>query len=158
MITTEFIEFLFYNQEAISKAVYEKRQDAGAGHTGGGGSGHSFISDPTAIAAIKNTLEIKKVVVEYGPACGSKRIRNTRVIPHPEKWLKVVGAVQDMFAKKRQGELYDRRYKMSEDCEKTCKSMSISRGKYYAMQKDIIHAAELYAVGLGLWSPWEAKK
>jgi hypothetical protein len=69
---------MFYREKAIARAVKNYRMDDGKGHTGGSG-GHAFVSDPTAIAGIKNATEIRCVTLDDGS-----------VVYHPEKWLIVV--------------------------------------------------------------------
>ena len=49
---------MFRRQKQIEQAVYEAKNDS-HGHTGGGASGHAFVSDPTAAAAMHQVEEVK---------------------------------------------------------------------------------------------------
>ena len=72
------IETMFRRQKEIELAVAEVRNRTG-GHTGGGTSGHSYISDPTAAMAMRNAEEIRSVTLDDG-----------FVVRWPERWLSVI--------------------------------------------------------------------
>ena len=120
--TIRKIESMFYREREIRKAVSDVRQDCGnGGHTGGGG--HAYVSDPTAINAIKGITPIKSVTLFDGV-----------VVRHPEKWLAVIDAtynnlddLQRKAVKMRyQGKTYN-------DINE---KVHISRTVYYAMLTD----------------------
>lgn len=71
------IEWTFYNELAIRRAVRDKKRDFGSpkGRTTGGGG---FISDPTATQAIREITPLRFVYVRG------------RRVEKPETWLKVV--------------------------------------------------------------------
>ena len=71
MTNKELIEFVFYHEQDIKRAVFEKREDGCLPKTGGSGSGHCRVSDPTAQNAIRKALEVPAVIIEYGAkTCG----------------------------------------------------------------------------------------
>ena len=95
MNNKELIEFVFYHEKEIKQAVFERREDGCLPKTGGGGSGHCRVSDPTAQNAIRKALEIPAVIIEYGAkTCGRS---NSRTLRHPEKLLKVVQYKREYF-------------------------------------------------------------
>ena len=76
------IEKHLYNQAAIEKAVKNAREEQVIGRAsriGGGGSGHAFISDPTASIAIKFATPINSIYVD-----GMGTVHN------PEQWVTVM--------------------------------------------------------------------
>lgn len=154
MFADDTIEFIFFHVKEIEAAVMEKRMDSGGGKTGGGGTGHSQISDTTAIKAIRNAMELNAVYVEYGTAINGKR--DLQTIRRPESWLQVVKDTYDYYDDHDKF-LFDylvRRYRKGETWQQTCKGLDISKSKYYACMADITHTAELYAVGYELILPW----
>lgn len=72
------LEWMFYREKQIMRAVKEARADTGSGHTGGNGA-HALVSDPTAIQGIKAASELKMVVLDDGI-----------VVEKPERWLRVI--------------------------------------------------------------------
>lgn len=72
------LEWMFYREKQIMRAVKEAREDTGGGHTGGNGA-HALVSDPTAIQGIKAASELKMVVLDDGIA-----------VEKPERWLRVI--------------------------------------------------------------------
>ena len=81
------IEEIFRRERELSDAVLEVKVGT-KGHTGGTPTGHSYISDPTAISAIRRAVELETVSLKDG----------TRIFK-PEKWLEVIHAVKDWCAK-----------------------------------------------------------
>jgi len=152
-MNTTLIEFCFSNYGSIKNAIEEKRLDpGGATITGGNGTGHSRISDPTAIKALRNVSELSCVTVFYGASIQGERdfIR----IRRPETWLKVIDDTKKAFLGKPQLGIALRKYEQHEDWQQTCKELRISRGKYYAMLNDVLHQAELFAVAYGVQAPY----
>ena len=62
MNNKELIEFVFYHEKEIKRAVFEKREDGCLPKTGGSGSGHCFTNDRTAQEAIRRILDVPAVV------------------------------------------------------------------------------------------------
>ena len=149
------IEFVFMYADEIKTAVHEKRNDPKGTQSGGNGSGHSRISDPTAMQALRAVDGVASVVVFFGPRIGTSQ--ESLVLRNPEKWLQVVANTKKLFQGKPQLELIHRRFERGEHWKNICNDMHISKGAYYAMSADITHAAELFAVGLGCMSPWRKK-
>ena len=74
------VEFVLRNETEIRRTVNERRAELSAnGHSGGGSTGHAFVSDPTAIQAIKAVEPLKAVTLNSGYTVHS-----------PEKWLDIV--------------------------------------------------------------------
>lgn len=148
----ELIDFIFFHEKDIMVAVREKRLDPGGGITGGNGTGHSKISDPTAAQGIKLASPIVAVSIEYGAAIGG--IRNSRTIRNPEKWLQVLAETRGFYQNRKQGDFIRRRYNQDENWRDTCKAMKCSRTCYYAYKSDVFRFAEKLAIGYGIISPW----
>lgn len=148
MNNKELIEFVFYHEQDIKRAVFEKREDGCLPKTGGGGSGHCCTSDKTAQQAIRNVMGVGSVVVEYGAAtCGK---RNSVTVRHPEKWLQTVSGVKQILNGRPAGTLLKLRYKDNLTAREICEAMHVNKVRYYALKADILLAAEAYAAGLGL--------
>ena len=160
------IEFCLTHENEIRLALEEKKDGANRGGvTGGNGSGHMRISDPTAIQALRRVAEIVWIDVPYGPYYGTapvcdketgiygpdRRWQNTYRLRYPEKWLRVVAAIKKRYMEpgNRLHNFFVRRYVENEAWQKTCKETGISRGTYYVMRAEIHRAAEVYAVGCG---------
>lgn len=152
MILNELIDFIFYHEKDIITAIREKRLDPGSGSTGGNGTGHSKISDPTAAQGIKLASPVAAVSIEYGAAIGG--IRNCRTIRNPEKWLQILAETKAFYKDKKQGEYIRRRYDQDENWRDSCKGMKCSKACYYAYKADVFHFAEKLAIGYGIVSPW----
>ena len=148
------IDFIFAHERDIRAAVREKRLDPG-GITGGNGTGHSKISDPTAAQGIRLALPIAVVVVEYGAAIGG--VRSSKSIRRPEKWLQVIAETKEFYKGKKQGEFISRRYGHEEAWQDACKAMRCNKASYYAMRADVVRFAEKLAIGYGMISPWQKK-
>lgn len=140
MNNKELIEFVFYHEQDIKRAVFEKREDGCLPKTGGGGSGHCRVSDPTAQNAIRKALEVPAVMIEYGAkTCGR---RNSITLRHPEKWLKVVQYTREYFNGTASGALFKMRYAECLTREEACEKLKISVKQYHVMTSNIIKFAE----------------
>lgn len=148
MTNKELIEFVFYHEQDIKRAVYEKREDGCLPKTGGGNSGHCRVSDTTAQSAIRRVMEIPSVMIEYGASVVGKR--NTVALRHPEKWLKLAAEVRNYFNGTNSGLLLKMRYTDNLTRQEICKELNISVNYYNAMRYNIIRFAEGYACGIGL--------
>ena len=148
MNNKELIEFVFYHEKEIKRAVFERREDGCLPKTGGGGSGHCRVSDPTAQNAIRKALEVPAVIIEYGAkTCGR---RNSITLRHPEKWLKLAAEVRNYFNGTNSGLLLKMRYTDNLTRQEICKELNISTNYYNAMRCNVIRFAEGYAAGIGL--------
>lgn len=148
MVDKELVEFCFYQEDAIRRAIFEKRNDGCIQKTGGNGTGHSRVSDPTAQKALQHIEALGTVVVEYGAAIGGRR--STRMLRNPEKWLKVIDYTKKYYEGRLQGDLYRLKYKESVGRSEVCRRLGISMSYYKAMLSDIIRFGEGVAAGLGL--------
>ena len=148
MTNKELIEFVFYHEQDIKRAVYEKREDGCLPKTGGGNSGHCRVSDTTAQSAIRRVMEIPSVLIEYGASVVGKR--NTVALRHPEKWLKLAAEVRNYFNGTNSGLLLKMRYTDNLTRQEICKELNISTNYYNAMRYNVIRFAEGYACGIGL--------
>lgn len=147
----ELIEFVLMHTEDIRAEIVEAKLD-GRGHTGGGGTGHSKVGDPTAIRALKNLTELPVVHVQYGPVLYGKR--ESMAIRRPEKWLRVAEQTAKYYlGNPRMAEFYKRRYVDGEDWRKTCSDLNIRKSLYYAMKDDVLRFVMISAAGSGLIGP-----
>ena len=73
------VETMLRNQTAIERAVAEARAEQRSGRSGGGSSGHAFVSDPTAQQAVTASLPLRSVTLDNG-----------YVVRDPERWLGIV--------------------------------------------------------------------
>lgn len=148
MTNKELIEFVFYHEQDIKRAVFEKREDGCLPKTGGGGSGHCFTNDRTAQEAIRRILDVPAVVIEYGAkTCGR---RNSITLRHPEKWLRVIAVTRGYFGNRTAGKVYALRYCNCRTREEILDELSIRKSQYHAMVAGIIKFAEGVAVCEGL--------
>ena len=148
MTNKELIEFVFYHEQDIKRAVFEKREDGCLPKTGGGGSGHCFTNDRTAQEAIRRILDVPVVVIEYGAkTCGR---RNSITLRHPEKWLKVIQYTRDYFNGTASGALLKMRYSECLTREEIICKIKIRKSQYHAMIANVMRFAEGAATGLGL--------
>ena len=148
MTNKELIEFVFYHEQDIKRAVFEKREDGCLPKTGGGGSGHCFTNDRTAQEAIRRILDVPAVVIEYGAkTCGR---RNSITLRHPEKWLKVIQYTRDYFNGTASGALLKMRHSECLTREEIICKIKIRKSQYHAMIANVMRFAEGAATGLGL--------
>ena len=80
------VETMLRNQTAIERAVDEARAEQRGGHSGGGSSGHAFVSDPTAQQAVTAALPLSSVTLDNG-----------YVVREPEKWLGIIHYLYEHF-------------------------------------------------------------
>lgn len=148
MTNKELIEFVFYHEQDIKRAVFEKREDGCLPKTGGGGSGHCRVSDRTAQEAIRRVLDVPAVIIEYGAkTCGR---RNSITLRHPEKWLRTISGIRQLLTGKPAGILLKMRYLDNFTACEICRAMHIDKRRYYYLKAEVLLAAEAYATGLGL--------
>lgn len=148
MVDKELVEFCFFHEDAIRQAIFEKRNDGCIPKTGGNGTGHSKISDPTAQKALQRVEALGTVVVEYGVSINGRR--STMTLRNPEKWLRVIDYTKKYYSGRLQGELYRLKYRESVGRSEVCRRLGISISYYKTMLSDIIRFGEGAAAGLGL--------
>ena len=142
------VEKMFYYYTRIKKAVNEIRAEQGyyqgGGKTGGGGSSHAFISDPTATIAIKHIQPIRKVIINADKP-------TEEVITTPEKWITVVEQTFSCFEEEELvADVLKRRFFDNEPMAKTCIDLEISCDKYYRLRDTGIEYARECAIQIGL--------
>lgn len=147
------IEFCFQHENEIRIAISEKRNDGGTSRTGGGGSGHCRVSDPTAQRALIHLSEIPSVVVSYddGPRINGEK--PTFVLHKPEKWLRAIALTKEHFSGNKQGDIIRMKYYEGASRDDICSHIGVSRAMYHIMLNDIIRMAEGIGVGLGVLPP-----
>jgi hypothetical protein len=138
----KLIERRFFQYEKIKQAVWEARNDSGANKTGGNGSGHAFVSDPTANAAMRVVSLLPAVEIEVGK-------NETETIKWPEKWLAVIEATYRRYEGGVAKKILHDRYK-GETQVKTCMENFISKATYYFILKEIENYAMMCACQAGL--------
>ena len=80
------VETMLRNQTAIERAVDEARAGQRSGRSGGGSSGHAFVSDPTAQQAVTATVPLRSVTLDSG-----------YVVREPETWLGIIHYLYEHF-------------------------------------------------------------
>ena len=121
----------------LGGAVEDARM-GGGGHTGGGASGHSFLSDPTALAAVRAVDGVGRVTLADG-----------FYLRQPEVWLQVLGLVFERSDSLVQA-IVRRRYFLREGHVRTVTELPISDRSYYSLLEDFRTAVTLAAVQEGL--------
>ena len=147
------IEFCLWYEKDIRLAIQDARESARrGGTTGGNGTGHMQVSDPTAVQAIRAVQKLNVLDIPYGMPYGiNQRWQETYKLRNPAKWLLVVAFLKKRYLSDRNPlhDFFERRYIKREDREKTIKELGITYGRYYAMRADVIRAGEVYAAGCG---------
>lgn len=127
-ITT--IDFMFYNEGKIKRAVRVKRLDTGT-HKGKASAGRSgYISDPTAATALRELTPVRIVYVD------------THKIVNPEKWLRVISATYDHLSE-LQAKIIRARYR-GENYQQTCDTLHISHATY----SRTLHETRMFAAAI----------
>jgi hypothetical protein len=139
---SKLIERRFYQHDKIRQAVFEARNDSGAGKTGGNGSGHAFVSDPTANVAIRKVSPLHAVTIEIGK-------NEVETIKWPEKWLAVIEATYRRYEGGSVESLLKRRYD-GETHAQTCMELCISQNVYYCILREVSQFALACACQVGL--------
>ena len=80
------VDTMLRNQTAIERAVDEARAEQRGGHSGGGSSGHAFVSDPTAQQAVTASIPLRSVTLDNG-----------YVVREPERWLGIIHYLYEHF-------------------------------------------------------------
>lgn len=148
----DLIEFVLTHTDEIKIAITDQRIDAQKGSTGGG-TGHSKISDPTALRAIKNITESPVVYVQHGPIIAGKM--DAVKIKRPERWLKVEKQTREYYlGNERMSDFYKLRYIKQLERRQVWERLCIKKGLYYAMASDVTRFAMMCAVASGLIGPY----
>lgn len=143
---------MFWNYQKIKRAVEDARLELGyyssGGKTGGAPTNHSFVSDPTAILAMKHSAPIRQVTIDSGKT-------TEEVIKLPEKWLFVVEHTYRHFGEydNTTGDVVQcvltKRFQ-NEPWPATCAKLEITKDKYYSARDIGIRYARECAIQLGL--------
>lgn len=142
------VEKIFWNYKKIKRAIDDARMELGyyssGGKTGGAPTNHSFISDPTAILAMKHSAPIKQVTIDGGKT-------TEEVIKRPEDWIFVVEQTYTHFREHDRiiCNVLSRRFQ-NEPWPTTCAKLEITKDKYYAARDTGIRYARECAIQLGL--------
>lgn len=142
--TLKSVENKFFNYQKIKDAIIDARaeQDSKGGFTGGN-NGHSRVSDPTAIAALKHVTPLHYVTIKDG-------LWEIKVYD-PEKWITIIDYCFGVYGSTLTGQLVTRRYLKAESPEVTMGEMGISsKNTYYAWRDDFATLAVMLAVGDGI--------
>ena len=132
------IEFVLYKERDIRLAVYEAK-NATSAHTGGAPSGHAYIADPTAVQAVRNSVELPSVTFPNG-----------KTLYWPERWLAVVDKLRKWTEDRAiaGGILYDRYHFVPYQI--TCIRLNISHGTYKNHLKMLRYQAKIIAAKFDL--------
>lgn len=125
-----FWEFCILNEHEILQEINNEMNDDGARPSGGG---HSGISKPTEIKAIRNLTKVVRVV----------KIFNRVTIDYP--W-DVINAIRYVRARvnlnKELGAIYQARFIYKEDSKDTCKRLHITPPTYNKRVWKIVNMCE----------------
>jgi len=135
-LTTRLVEFMFYRQKEIERAIRQARESTRSGHSGGS-CGHAFVSDPTAIEGIRLATELKQVTLYDGV-----------VVRHPERWMRVVRGVYDKLDDLEKRVI--RRKYSNEDYKTTMTELNIDTNTYYHIVNRARTLSKMAACQLGL--------
>lgn len=131
------VDMILKNDRAIKAAVLEIREGKHGSNTGGAGSGHAFVSDPTAMTAIANAAPI-----------GAIKLSDGYVVRQPEKWLSVVKYLYYVFPK-MEGKAV-RYYYDGHSAIETSTKFETSERNFYYIREDFRQAAVELACQYGL--------
>lgn len=119
------VEWHIKHEREIRDAVTEAKTSSG-GHTGGAPSGHTYISDPTAIQAIRAADELRVVDIEGGGR-----------VEWPERWLTVIDAIKRWCGTDTiRAEIFKRRFR-GESYVVTCDDLHIGQSTHSAIMAEI---------------------
>lgn len=130
------IDFVFFAEKEIRAAVIDARNRPSGGTTGGS-NGHAFISDPTAMTAMRNTTELRSVV-----------LKSERKVSYPERWLAVLERTYSACDDIKQ-QVAKRHYR-GEHYGRTCRELNITQSTYSYLLNDVRHFAAVCAAQMGL--------
>ena len=120
------IEEMFRREKELREAVLERKL-GGGGRTGGAPTGHSYVSDPTAVGALRLAAELNSVALSNG-----------YVVYKPEAWLSVVDAVKAWCSRDEiRQEIFRRRYNVRESYKTSCWELHIAQSTYHFVLTEI---------------------
>lgn len=106
-------------------------------HKDCGRTGHAWINDLTATAAVDKATELKRVILP-----------DSTEIAYPERWLKIVRATYQHLDSLQQKAFVVRYIKHLS--WKECVALNISKDTFYSLLNDAVIFAKLAACQLGL--------
>lgn len=129
--------------DAVHQAHHPDLYHAQPTPTGGDGSGHALISDPTANLAIQGACPLDTIRLDWHA--------NYETIPLPETWLHVFDTTRqgcdaicrDIIRRRFQGEPY----------YITCRELYLSTSTYYHYVREILHYTLACAIHARLIDP-----
>lgn len=129
--------------DAVHQAHHPDLYHAQPTPTGGDGSGHALISDPTANLAIQGACPLDTIHLDWHA--------NYETIPLPETWLHVFDTTRqgcdaicrDIIRRRFQGEPY----------YITCRELYLSTSTYYHYVREILHYTLACAIHARLIDP-----
>ena len=138
--------YLFY-EDAIKYAVGIARLEQGASRGGtAGGSGHAFISDPTALLAMKHTAPLKSIKIV-------NQAHEEETICNPEAWLRVMDRLYKLYEHQMAGKCMRQRYIKHERPMRIMIRMGISQRTYYYWKDEFIRDFAMLAIQEKLIEP-----
>lgn len=123
------IDYMMYHRNDIKKAVSAARTKKSLARTGGG-NGHAYMHDDTAIRAIANADKINVVKLENGDT-----------VQHAEDWINVIAATYENSGS-MQRKLITLKYENDEKIESICVSLDINSSIY----QSILDSIRSYAI------------
>lgn len=125
-----FWEFCIRHEHEILQEIKNAKDDPGAKNSVGG---HSGISKPTEIIAIRDlTLVVKKI-----------KIYNVFVVKYPQRVIDTIRYVRaSVNLNRKLGDIYQARYIDEEKWRETCKRLNISQQTYNERVWKIINMLE----------------
>jgi hypothetical protein len=143
-----FVEKIFWCYNQIVRAVEEIRAEQSyykaSAPTGGAGTNHAFISDPTSQLAIQHAEKIRRVIINPGSSWESS-------IDYPEDWIVVVHETLKHFqSDELEHIVLLHRYIKDEPMATTCIDLEITKERYYDARDAGINFARECAIQLGL--------
>lgn len=136
----QVIDYIFFHESEIRKAVYEARHDIQRETLAAGGGSGSHISNPTESEALRNITPLSKVTVGKGASA--------RELDNPELWLQVIDKTYEWCDHDQRIAAKDKYSGV--DWRVTCAKLSIVQSTLSRLISDVRHRASLCAVQYGL--------
>lgn len=137
--------YLFY-ASAIRQAVSTARLEQETHGVTTGGSGHAFISDPTALLAMKRTTPLKSIKIVT-------QVHGEETICNPEEWLSVIDRLYKLYEHQMAGKCMRKRFVKHEGPLSIMVQMGISKGTYYNWRDEFIRDFAMLAIQEKLIEP-----
>lgn len=131
------VERHFLQRKRIQSMVDDIKAErvARKGFTGGGG--HAFVSDPTAIVAIKNATPIRSIKLDMGVY--------EMTVFHPEAWLAVIAETYRLYDGQLAGKAMRERYEGDKSPDVIWGLMGINKPCYYRWREEFLTDATILA-------------